>query len=313
MKRFYITATILVGLSQLCFAGDPAFDHSMVLANQLYGSRNFEGALQNYLVALQIDPNSSAAFQGQGNCLYLLNRRPEALQAYEKALSLDPQNSAVAQTISFLKKKMTPVNQVTPVVEAPVTNPQTGPDPNLVPTDQGPHKGHQEPIEDLKSSWNPVIVHFQGGEAVGTGDQFKKGYGGGLGIEVPLDLHLTFGGGFFYYAFSTTGAYGSGGSPGDVTLYEDSGEATLDLAYHLGHSALRPYFEVGSGVSYLSTSAQPANQNPGNPFQGSVPTLSSLQALAFLGAGVDFAFDEKLGIFFQTRYVAVFSDPGSTS
>jgi tetratricopeptide (TPR) repeat protein len=104
LKFFIFFGILAFGLSTLGFA--QTFNQYLTAGNQFYAAKDYEKAITYYRVAGQNNPNSAAAYQGLGNCYYLLGRDAEALEAYEKDLGLRPDNPAVAQVIARLKAKL---------------------------------------------------------------------------------------------------------------------------------------------------------------------------------------------------------------
>ena len=54
--------------------------------------REYEAALADYEVALNLDPDRASAWNSRGNCLLELNRLDNALFSFEQATKLDPEN-----------------------------------------------------------------------------------------------------------------------------------------------------------------------------------------------------------------------------
>ncbi|HOK58859.1 tetratricopeptide repeat protein [Methanothrix sp.] len=63
-----------------------------------------EKALEYYDRALEINPNSSDAWNNKGVALYRLNRIDEALQCYHRALEIDPDNLDAMRNIAFVHR-----------------------------------------------------------------------------------------------------------------------------------------------------------------------------------------------------------------
>lgn len=75
----------------------------MTLANQALVNKDYNGALQDYQAAVNANPNSAAAYQGEGTCYYYLGQKPKAMEAYQKALQLDPNNTALQNFVNSIK------------------------------------------------------------------------------------------------------------------------------------------------------------------------------------------------------------------
>ncbi len=72
-------------------------------ANQMMGTKDYANALKYYQAASSLDPNSSAAFQGEGTCYYYMGQKDQARDAFTKALALNPSNTSLQSFINALK------------------------------------------------------------------------------------------------------------------------------------------------------------------------------------------------------------------
>ncbi len=72
-------------------------------ANQMMGTKDYANALKYYQAAASLDPNSSAAFQGEGTCYYYMGQKDQARDAFTKALALNPSNTSLQSFINALK------------------------------------------------------------------------------------------------------------------------------------------------------------------------------------------------------------------
>lgn len=84
-------------------ASAPPAGNSLALGNQALANKDYNGALQYYQAAASADPNSAAAYQGEGTCYYYMGQKAQAVQAYEKALQLNPGNTQLQNFINSLK------------------------------------------------------------------------------------------------------------------------------------------------------------------------------------------------------------------
>lgn len=64
----------------------------------------YETALEYYDRALEINPESSDAWNNKGVALYNLDRIDEALECYNKALEINPSNLDAMRNIAFLHR-----------------------------------------------------------------------------------------------------------------------------------------------------------------------------------------------------------------
>ncbi len=72
-------------------------------ANQMMGTKDYANALKYYQAAASLDPNSAAAFQGEGSCYYYLGQKDQARDAFSKALALNPSNTSLQNFVNSLK------------------------------------------------------------------------------------------------------------------------------------------------------------------------------------------------------------------
>lgn len=66
----------------------------------------YEKALEYYDRALEINQNSSDAWNNKGVALYRLDRVDEALQCYSRALEIDPSNLDAMRNIAFVHRAL---------------------------------------------------------------------------------------------------------------------------------------------------------------------------------------------------------------
>jgi tetratricopeptide (TPR) repeat protein len=83
-------------------------------ANQLYGSHNYNQAIQYYGAVVKTNPNYGPAYQGIANCYYALGNRQYALAYYQRAYQLSP-NAQLGQLIQSLQAQAAPVPTPKPV------------------------------------------------------------------------------------------------------------------------------------------------------------------------------------------------------
>lgn len=72
-------------------------------ANQLMANKDYPNALKYYQAAASLDPNSSVALQGEGNCYYYMGQKDQARDAFTKALALNPSNTSLQNFVNSLK------------------------------------------------------------------------------------------------------------------------------------------------------------------------------------------------------------------
>jgi tetratricopeptide (TPR) repeat protein len=78
----------------------------LAAGQQMFGAKNYAQAAQYYNAATKLDPNNVAAYQGIGNCYYMLGQKSNALAYYQKALSLQPGNAQLAQFVQNLQAQV---------------------------------------------------------------------------------------------------------------------------------------------------------------------------------------------------------------
>src|SRR2546422_10903132 len=106
MKRLSLFAALLVGFGMAGSGFAQSAAQSIAAGNQTYAAKDYAKGVQYYQAAVQLDPNSAAAYQGLGNCQYMLGKNTEALAAYEKASSLEPNNAQLSSFVQTLKAKV---------------------------------------------------------------------------------------------------------------------------------------------------------------------------------------------------------------
>jgi hypothetical protein len=80
---------------------------NIAAGNQAYKSKDYKKAEQYYQAATQQDPQSAKAFEGMGDCEFMLGNKAEALKDFERSLALDPSNNPLSQYIQTLKNQST--------------------------------------------------------------------------------------------------------------------------------------------------------------------------------------------------------------
>ncbi len=78
----------------------------LAAGQQMFGAKNYAQAAQYYNAATKLDPSNVAAYQGIGNCYYMLGQKSNALAYYQKALSLQPGNAQLAQFVQNLQAQV---------------------------------------------------------------------------------------------------------------------------------------------------------------------------------------------------------------
>lgn len=53
--------------------------------------KKFDKAVENYLIAIKLNPNSYAAYNNLGNIMFLTNNRTKAIEFYKKSIEINPQ------------------------------------------------------------------------------------------------------------------------------------------------------------------------------------------------------------------------------
>lgn len=78
----------------------------LAAGQQLFGAKNYAQAAQYYYAAVKLDPNNVTAYQGIGNCYYMLGRKSDALAFYQKALAIQPGNAQLSQFVQSLQAQI---------------------------------------------------------------------------------------------------------------------------------------------------------------------------------------------------------------
>jgi tetratricopeptide (TPR) repeat protein len=79
---------------------------SLAAGDQAYQARNYAQAEQNYYDALKLDPRSAQAYEGVGDCEYMMGNKAEALKAFEKSLTLAPANYKLRDFAQSLRSQL---------------------------------------------------------------------------------------------------------------------------------------------------------------------------------------------------------------
>src|SRR5581483_5228084 len=140
MKRsVWLVLCLMLFTSSSLYAQIPSVQ-LMKEANQFYNTKDYADALNSYLAVAKLDPTNSAAYQGIGNCHFIMGMKQDALTAYQTSLQLQPNNPPLSALVLKLQKEVVPMpaiptNSVQPSVP---TVPQQSTLPQLpVDTDSG--------------------------------------------------------------------------------------------------------------------------------------------------------------------------------
>jgi hypothetical protein len=298
---------------------------SLVTAgNQAFVSKDYGSALLDYQAATYSDSTCGPAYQGIGNSLCQLGRYSGALSAYESALQLKPGDARLSKAIAQLNAKLgfaTP----TPASDSNVIPP---PPPPLVSTSFSPSvpSAPATPVQSVVAPSPTVVTAVapsgdsgrfalipQGGGAVGIGNPFGVGLGGGIGVGYFLSDDFCLDTNFNGYLFKHLASLTSANTTGLANILETSFEATLGFKCRLAPGDIRPYVMAGGGISYLITSATASGTYLGTPFSVSNPALTVIAPLVQAGAGFEFMADSRSSFFTQIQCDMVFNNPGSST
>lgn len=72
-------------------------------AEKFEKGKNYEGAIENYSKAIEMDPKYEAAYPARAKCYELINFKTEAIEDYKKAIVFDPKNKELYYNIGRLQ------------------------------------------------------------------------------------------------------------------------------------------------------------------------------------------------------------------
>lgn len=72
-------------------------------AEKFEKGKNYEGAIENYSKAIEMDPKYEAAYPARAKCYELINFKSEAIEDYKKAIVFDPKNKELYYNIGRLQ------------------------------------------------------------------------------------------------------------------------------------------------------------------------------------------------------------------
>src|ERR1043165_4193932 len=64
-------------------------------AEKFEKQKNFEGAIENYSKAIELDPKMDRAYVSRAVCYENLNKKEEAIEDYKKAIAFTPKDKAL--------------------------------------------------------------------------------------------------------------------------------------------------------------------------------------------------------------------------
>ncbi len=261
--------------------------------NQFYQAKDYGKAERYYQAAAQMDPKSWAAFQGIGNCDYMLGKKMEALDGYQRALNLAPQDQGLQQMVRRLRSDTVP----SPVL---------------------PERGMPAKESDGTKSENLFEIGLMG-RLGATDDTASKGLlwmPGAcleLGYWIAPQWELGFSSDYQTYTIKSAVPDVSSTIRTDV----DTSLLNLDLfvKYGLGGDGLRPFFLMGAGLSLSAYSTTLTN----DPFDDSPVTQIShtdsndSEPLIEVGAGAEAPLSPDLGLSFSIKYQLILEKSGNTN
>src|SRR5580698_288633 len=103
MKKNFYSSVILCFMTINALHAQVTAGKLIAEGNKFYAAKDYATAIGSYLEAIQADPNSAVAYQGLGNCHYMLNMKEDALDAYQKSLALNPNNLQLAAIVKRLQ------------------------------------------------------------------------------------------------------------------------------------------------------------------------------------------------------------------
>jgi hypothetical protein len=117
MKNKFYSAILLFFMTITALQAQVTSGKFVSEGNKFYAAKDYASAIASYLEAIQADPNNAVAYQGLGNCHYMLNMKEDALDAYQKSLALNPDNPSLVATVKRLQMEVVPVPTIQPTAD----------------------------------------------------------------------------------------------------------------------------------------------------------------------------------------------------
>lgn len=261
--------------------------------NRLYQTKDFSSAEKYYRAAVQIDPNSPSAYQGLGNCEFMLGNKKEALVDYEKVQDLAPQSPGVARMVKMLQEEI-------------------GKEPARSDLETNGQKEFD--IWKANNFELDAMVGVFGASRSNTTGQIAIGVGGGVGFFYFVDPRFSLGliGSLRVYSNSYSDVV-----PSYFVKTDESFDYLTVMTvgkYRLGGKELRPYLLLGGGLSIVGDnvviSHGPEATGPFTKFsQGS----SSNQDPIFEGGvGFEIPMASNMTLFFEAKYDLILTNVGTS-
>jgi tetratricopeptide (TPR) repeat protein len=259
-KLYLITAIWLAGVCPALAQATP--EEHWRAGNGFYTAKDYKQALRYYEAALDADPGYWPAFQGLGNCHYVMGDKAKALSNYQRCLSLHADNPELASFTAALRAE----------IEASKAAPRAEDSP-------------EETEKILRVASGRSEEHFELSPSVGVvASGSTLWFGGG-------------GGGFYMFAPE----FGVGGFL-HLYLYNDDFESAslLEIVpavkFRPEGNGIKPFLVAGAGFAGISV-----NSHTNTYGYGGGPSGSGLFLLLMGGCGLEFPLQSDLGLFVGGR------------
>ncbi|HEY5037676.1 MAG TPA: tetratricopeptide repeat protein, partial [bacterium] len=290
MKSYFgfLSLSLFLAVMGTTVAQAVTADQYVAAGNQNYTAKDYAKAVQYYQAAIQMNPNSAAAYQGLGNSNYQLGNKSAALTAYEKAITLNPSNTQLSAFVQSMK------NQGVVDTAAAGSTPASSTVPN--------------PAASYSNS--PAVGKFElaphAGIAYSTSTGYGIGFGGGLSGYFPSGGGLAFGGTAAFYTFGGPSYVYSGTT---ISQSFSNIEVLAALKYRLGTGSVRPYLVAGGGLSLLSVTSSANIAGYGGASGSTSTTNPMIQG----GGGIEFPAGASMNVFVEGKASIVIGNGGTVT
>ena len=101
-----LTAAIVIGTSLITANANPLANQYFYQGVEKYKVGNFQGAIDDYTRAIEINPQYAAAYQLRGSSKSILGDIQGAIADYTKVIEIDPQDANAYQLRGIAREKV---------------------------------------------------------------------------------------------------------------------------------------------------------------------------------------------------------------